>query len=191
MAGATAEILLPNLSLEERASWESTVAAGSTTRKGTDFWIPPSDDPSGEPLPFFWDTSDDRADGWVFEGAEGATQAIQDAYGFMPRASIIVGAMCSGRPSDQILARLCSAFLTSHQGILLFGGLLTPRLDASSWFAWNRLTPGVRAARFLEALGPFVGRIVAVPVEGQPASHAVDAEFLRFWQRHAAFHFVK
>ena len=190
MAGATAEILLPDLPAEALASWESTVAALSTVREGNDFWVPPLEGNREVPLPFFWNTRHDRGDGWMFEGAQDGVTVVRETFGFTPRASIAFGAMCRGRPSDRILARLASMFLAGREGALLFDGLLAPSLEDPAWRAWYDSSADERAARFIQALGPFVGRIVAVPIDGEPRHHAVDLPFLDFWQGHPAFHFV-
>jgi len=190
MAGATAELLLPKLSEEVLASWDAIVAALSTFREGNEFWVPPLQAPAEAPLPFFWSPSDDREELWIFDGQPDAVTAVRNAFGFTPTASILFGAMSRGRASDRILAHLSSMFLTRHEGALLFHGLLAPSLEYQDWRSWHDLAPDLQATKFLQLLGPFAGRIVAVPIEGEAAYHAADLEFLNFWQRQSAFHFV-
>lgn len=190
MAGATAEILLPGLPEDVLASWEATVAALSTSREGNEFWVRPLEEPHGMLLPFFWALTDDLAEGWIFQGEPDAVMTVRDTFGFTPTTSILFGALCRGRSSDEILAHLSASFLTGREGVLLFHGLLAPSIEYEAWRSWHALTPDDQATKFVQDLGPFTGRIVALPIGGEPSYHAVDLPFLRFWRGHRAFRFV-
>lgn len=192
MAGATAEILLGEFSDDTLASWQRIVAARSVSQTGRDFWIPPREAQGAQAsaLPFFWNLSRADDDLWVFLDAPDAAASIRDAFGFTPTASISLGAMCRGRPSDRILAELVGSLLADCQGALLFDGLLCPSLDPSEWQLWSAMSPEAKAATLPTLLGACPGRLVVVRCDGEPAYHAVDLPFLRFWEDHPWFHFV-
>ena len=111
-------------------------------------------------------------------------------FGFRPAASIGLGAMCRGRPSDHIMARLACEFLSKHESVLLFHGLLSPTLEANGWRSLSRCPPAEQAMQFMKEVGTLGGLLLAVPIEDEPSYHAVNLAFLERWISHAAFHFV-
>jgi hypothetical protein len=89
-----------------------------------------------------------------------------------------------------ILADLCLALLNEHDGALMFHGLLSPTLELSEWKAWYEKPATERTAEFQKRIAPHPGKLVVATLEGEPSYHVVDREFLAFWMRHDAFHFV-
>ncbi len=178
MAGATADILLPGLSGEALASWLDVVAELSQKQRGDDFWIlPESPTPEGA-LPFFWRSQRSSDELWIFKDLPEAVEAVRQTFGFVPAASIMIGAGCRGRPSDHILARLAAELLHRQQGAPLFHGLLRHSLDPS---AWSTKASQEIAEDFSSNVGALGGRIVAAPIEDEPTYHAVDLAFLKAW----------
>ena len=192
MAGATADILVSERgALTAVDTWSGIVSRWSQSQQGDRFWIAsPNEAEDASPLPFFWDFKRQSEELWVFDGLPGAAETIRMHFGFRPFASIGVGAMCRGRPSDQVLARLTSEFLATHEGVLLFHGLLAPTLNPEKWRLWDRLPPAERASEFEAQVGHLGGRLIPVPADDEPCYHAADATFLQQWMSHAEFHFV-
>ncbi len=192
MAGATAELLLPDDSDAPLAAWAEIVAALSTRVQGRDFWIAPQAgeaDAEGE-LPFFWSANRPNHDSpWSLDDVPGGIATVHATFGFTPRMSIHLGAICRGRPSDRILARLAAAFLEQREGALLFDGLLAPSLDPAEWRSWYAMAHDACALAFSACVAGHPGVLVAIP-EDEPAFHAADAAFLEYWRAHPTFHFV-
>jgi hypothetical protein len=192
MAGATAELLLPDESDAPLAAWAEIVTALSTHVQGRDFWIAPQ---AGEAdaegaLTFFWSASHPNdGSSWRLDDVPGGVASVQATFGFTPRMSIHFGAICRGRPSDRILARLAAAFLKQRVGALLFDGLLAPSLDPVEWSSWHAMAPDAQALAFSACVASHPGVLVAIP-EDEPAYHVADAAFLEYWRAHPAFHFV-
>ena len=192
MAGATTELLVSELGeLKAVDTWRGIVSRWSQSQRDDDFWIvPPTNTEDASPLPFFWNSSRQSDELWVLADLPGAAETIRDHFGFRPFASIGVGAMCRGRPSDEILARLTSEFLAAHEGVLLFHGLLAPTLNPEKWRLWQSCPPTEQARQFEAQVGNLGGRLIAVPVGDEPRYHAADATFLQQWVSHEEFHFV-
>jgi hypothetical protein len=190
MAGSCARLLVPELSIAAIASWETIVARRSSAIEEDNFWVLPAvDEPRTEgALPFFWhgvrqESTDCDLDPEV-------VASVLATFGFTPTGFVSVCAMCRGHDSDLILGDLCQSFLTQCDGVLMFDGLLSPTLDLVEWRSWHEQSAGERAAGFPMAIGPHPGRIVAASAAGEPSYHVVDRQFLEFWMRHEAFHFV-
>jgi hypothetical protein len=191
MAGATAELLLPDDSDAALLAWAGIVTALSTHIKGHDFWIcpqPEEADVNGA-LPFFWSVNHPNDATWILADAPAASATLLATFGFTPRMSISFGAMCRGRPSDRILARLAARFLEQRAGVLLFHGLLAPSLDPTEWRAWYAKRHDVRALAFSDRMANHPGLLAAIPKD-EPTYHATDAAFLAYWRTQPAFHFA-
>lgn len=191
MAGPTAEILLSQLSEEALGLWCAIVDSKSQSKRGTDFWVaPPQDTDSKEPLPFYWGPHYDDEELWIFREQPEASKVVCEHFELRPKASIGFGAGCRGLASEHVLASLAVEFLRAHNGIFLFHGLLSPSLDPNESRAWSVKPTQDKAVQFPARLGSFEGQVVAVPIDGEPAYHAVDLLFLQFWTSHQAFHLV-
>lgn len=189
MAGATAAILIPELSSAVVVSWQRVVARYAVSSQGQDFWVSSIRGKAAQgALPFYSRCLREGDPDWELDQEDAV--AVRTSFGFVPKGCIRVGAMCRGRESDWILARVCLALLEEHNGALMFHGLLSPALEPSEWKAWNEKPAAERAAEFKKRIAPYQGTVGVATIEGEPSCHVVDGEFLAFWIRQDAFHFV-
>jgi hypothetical protein len=106
-------------------------------------------------LTFRWE-SIDEGNAWSLRFGDPATKdAIRSAFGFDTGVVIELSAVCRGRASDRVPARLAAKFLEQREGVLAFDGLLSPSLDPPEWAEWYaRLADHYRSWQHSGPTGP-------------------------------------
>lgn len=190
MAGPTASIIVPDSMNDElRADIRADVKRMSTKVDADDFWI--------QGRPFILTL------GPEYEGEleEYVTDGVPQVIGWTPRDTIGLAAMCNERQDHLILGHLCLHFVRKTNGLVDFGGALTPpiRCEVQRLFDEHYSGAGTSWAdwepHFRTMIQDLPGHVYAVPYTTADrhawVSHLCDADFLEAWLQHPDFHMVK